>query len=177
MKRRLSCIFFLTIFLTTDLYSQEKSDEETLENRHEIALIFGLSHIPEAFEEGELEKQVFLPTVGFDYYYKLNEKWTLVFVMDIELSKYQVNFEGEEIKREGALIIGIGGVYKILQGWSVGFGPGLEFERNKNLFVLRFFTDYAFELGNDLALAPYFSYDFKQEYHTYSTGVGLLKKF
>ncbi len=177
MKRRISCIFFITIFLITDFYSQEISDEETLENMHQIVLIFGLSHIPEAFEEGELEEQVFLPAIGFDYYYRLNEKWKLVFGMDIELAKYQVDFQGEEIKREGALIIGIGAVYEILQGWSAGFGPGLEFERNKNLFVLRIFTDYAFELGNDLALAPYFSYDFKQEYDTYNIGVGLHKRF
>ena len=56
-------------------------------------------------------------------------------------------------------------------------GPGIEFERNKNIFILRFNTEYAFELGKDWAIAPCFNYDFKQQYDTYSLGVGLHKTF
>lgn len=169
----------LCVFLTNLTFGQEEEEEikEGVEKPHEVAFVFGFSHIPAAFEEGEPEKEIYLPTIGFDYYYKLNEKWKLAFVLDFELAKYQVNFDGEEIKREGAIVTGLGIGYEVLPRWTIGFGPGLEFERNKNIIVFRFNTDYAFEIGNDFALAPYFNYDFKQEYDTFSIGIGLHKSF
>lgn len=177
---KLFLVFFISTVLTHSSFGQEveeSSDRRGEENKHQIALVFGLSHVPAAFEEGEFTKEIYLPTIGFDYYYKLNEKWKLVFVLDLEIGKYQVDYRGENIKREGALITGIGVGYEILSGWSVGVGPGVEFERNKNIFIVRFNTDYEFELGNDFGLAPYFSYDFKLEYDTFSLGIGIHKSF
>ena len=97
--------------------------------------------------------------------------------MDIELGKYVVEFQGENLKREAAIVTGLVVGYRILKGWSIFTGPGVEFEKNKNLFILRASTDYEFELGKNWGLAPVFSYDFKKEFGTYSLGIGLSKSF
>jgi hypothetical protein len=97
--------------------------------------------------------------------------------VDIELGKYVVEFQGENLKRETAFVTGLVAGYRILKGWSIFAGPGIEFEKNKNLFILRASMDYEFELGKNWGFAPVFSYDFKNEYNAYSFGVGVTKGF
>ena len=52
----------------------------------------------------------------------------------------------------------------------------IEFEKHKNLFVLRASTEYEFELGESWALFPSFNYDFKEEYSTWSINIGVSKR-
>jgi hypothetical protein len=49
-------------------------------------------------------------------------------------------------------------------------GPGIKFEKNKNLFIFRAGTEYEFELGNDWGLFPSFNFDFefKEKYSTWA---------
>ncbi len=167
--------FILLLLAIIPAFSQESEGEEP--TKHRVALLFGLTHIPRTIENGEMLKSEELPTIGVDYFYILNQKWLLGVVLDLELGKYAVDFDGENIPRENAVVTGLVAVYRILKGWSIFTGPGVEFERNKNIFILRAGMEYEFELGNNWGLAPAFSYDFKKEYSTYSLGVGISKKF
>jgi hypothetical protein len=97
--------------------------------------------------------------------------------VDLELGEYAVDFGGENIPRENAVVTGVAVGYNLFKGWSIFAGPGVEFERNKNLFIIRAATEYEFELENNWGLSPALSFDFKKEYSTYSFGVGLSKKF
>ncbi len=169
----LSFLLFLLCIIST--LAQEAGEEE--ETKHKLVLIFGLTYIPETIEDGEVLNSEELPTIGVDYYYKFNSKWQIGAVVDIELGKYAVDFGGENIARENAIVTGVVAGYTILKGWSVFAGPGVEFERNKNLFIVRTSTEYEFELGKNWGLAPAFSYDFKKEYSTYALGIGLSKSF
>ncbi len=168
-----SFMFFLNII---PLFAQDTAEDE-IAKRHSLAFVFSYTHIPEATKEGETEKAIFVPTIGLDYFYKLNEKWILGGVFDVELGRYEVDFKEEEISREIAIIMGAVIGYEILPAWAIMTGPGIEIEKNKNLFVLRFSTEYAFELGNDWELFPNFTYDFKKEYGSYAFGLGIKKRF
>ncbi|AUS05739.1 hypothetical protein [Pseudotamlana carrageenivorans] len=89
MKRTiLTTLFLLIIILQT-------SAQEGEEKRNQINFVFGYTHIPSAFEEGEFEKEVFVPTIGIDYFRELNEKWAVGAVLDLELANYVVNFNRE----------------------------------------------------------------------------------
>ncbi|MGB5318923.1 hypothetical protein, partial [Eudoraea sp.] len=64
----------------------------------------------------------------------------------------------------------------IVPGWGIVAGPGMEFEKNKNLFIVRIGTEYEFELGNDWGISPSLNYDFKEQYSTWDFSIGLSKK-
>ena len=97
--------------------------------------------------------------------------------MDLELNNYEVDFEGDRLPRENALVTGFVAGYEILPRLGLIFGPGVEFERNKTLFILRVGLEYAIMLGNSWELFPALNYDFKQEFNTYSLGIGIGKRF
>ena len=171
--RPLSYLLFLLVI--TPALSQENEKEE--ETKHKVILLVGLTHIPETIEEGEVLNSENVPTIGLDYFYTLNPKWAIGVVVDLELGKYAVNFGGENIPRENAVVTGVVAGYTLLKGWSVYAGPGVEFESNRNLFIFRATTEYEFELGKNWGLSPGFSYDFKKEYSTYALGVGISSSF
>lgn len=167
--------FLLFLLVITPALSQENEKEE--ETKHKVILLVGLTHIPETIEEGEVSNSENVPTIGLDYFYKLNPKWAIGVVVDLELGKYAVNFGGENIPRENAVVTGVVAGYTLLKGWSIYAGPGVEFESNRNLFIFRATTEYEFELGKNWGLSPGFSYDFKKEYSTYALGVGISRSF
>jgi hypothetical protein len=171
--RPISILLFLLVI--TPAISQEDNEEE--QAKHMVVILFGLTHIPETNEDGEVLKSENIPTIGMDYFYKFNPKWSLGLVVDLELGEYAVDFGGENIPRENAVVTGVAVGYNLFKGWSIFAGPGVEFERNKNLFIIRAATEYEFELENNWGLSPALSFDFKKEYSTYSFGVGLSKKF
>jgi len=175
--KNLRVIFLMYILTIIPAFAQEKSEEGEQEKPHSLAFVFGYTHIPEATKDGKTEEAVFVPTIGLDYFYKLNEKWSVGGALDMELSNYEVDFEDDELTREIAIVFGALVGYEMLPGWAFLAGPGVEFERNKNLFILRFSTEYTFELGNNWGLFPSFTYDFKKEYSSYALGVGLKKRF
>jgi hypothetical protein len=93
------------------------------------------------------------------------------------LDNYLVSFNREELERSKALVTGILVGYEFANRWSFLFGPGVEFEKNKNLFILRASAEYEFELGKYWGLFPSVNYDFKKEYSSYSINIGVSKRF
>ncbi len=172
-------ILFLGFFILfcTNSYSQENEEEEQQEGKiHKVALVFGYTHIPSAFEDGETSKSVFVPTLGLDYFMQLAKGWKIGAVFDLELNNYLVNFNKEELEREKALVTGVLVGYEFAERWSFLLGPGIEFEKNKNLFIIRASAEYEFELGEDWGLFPSFNYDFKKEYSSWSINIGISKR-
>lgn len=160
------------------VYAQGEGGNETNEElKNQITVVFGYTHIPDAFEEGKLNESVFVPTIGVDYFRELNEKWFIGVVLDLEFGNYLVNFKREELERESAFVVGALAGYEVLENWAFMAGPAIEFEKNKNLFVFRASTEYRFKLENDWAILPSLNYDFKEEYSTWSINVGVAKKF
>jgi hypothetical protein len=172
-------VFFLIIsLLSFNIYAQvESENQESEESKNQITVVLGYTHIPSAFEEGKLNESVFVPTIGIDYFRELNEKWFIGAVLDLELGDYIVNFNREELERESALIIGVLVGYEVAENLALMAGPAIEFEKNKNLFVIRAGTEYRFELENDWSILPSLNYDFKEEYSSWSINVGVAKKF
>ena len=168
-------ILYILLFVCSfHLMAKEPEKEEF--KRHEIAIAIGLTHIPEAFEEGNTEKVVYVPTICLDYFYHPKEKWKFGGVVDFELGEYLINFNREDLSRENAILIAALAGYEVLPRWSILLGPGFEHEKNKNLFIFRASTEYEFELGNDWALFPSFNYDFKEEFSTWALNIGVSKR-
>ena len=96
------------------------------EKRHSLSFVFGYTHIPGAKQDGKTEEDVFLPTLGLDYLYEFRKKWFIGAAFDVELGKYEIDYEDDEISREIAVVFsGLVG-YDVLPGWAVLAGPGKE---------------------------------------------------
>ena len=140
---------------------QHKETHEEEFKKYKVALALGMTNIPSGFEEGDEEKSVFVPSIGFDFFYYLNHKWSLGFVADLELSEYLVSFNREPLNREKAFILALLASYEIQPGWGILVGGGIELEKHKNLGVVRLGTEYEFDLGNEWSLAPSLFWDIK----------------
>ncbi|MGB5379241.1 hypothetical protein, partial [Muriicola sp.] len=121
-------------------------------------------------------ESVFVPTIGIDYFVQFTDGWKIGAVLDLEFGKYLVDFNREELERETALVTGVLVGYEFASRWSFLLGPGIEFEKNKNLFILRASAEYEFELGNHWGLFPSVNYDFKKEYSSWSVNIGISKR-
>jgi hypothetical protein len=152
------------------------AEHESLK-RHKAAVTFGLTHIPDGFEEEGESGDVYVPTIGFDFFYFINHKWSLSFVADLELANYLVDFDREDLNREKAFILALQGGYEIVPAWAVLLGGGIEIETHKNLFVLRLGTEYDLPLNNGWSFNPSFFFDFKEEFSTWTLSIGLGKRF
>jgi len=173
---RTSILVLLIGFMSnSNVYAQEEAGTHH-EDKHLIALSFGYTYIPKGGDENQTETTgVFIPTLGLDYLFKINQRWEIGLMTDIELANYVIVHK--ELNRENAFIVTAIGSYKILHHWSVFGGAGIELEKHKNLAVLRLGTDYLFNLGKGWELGPGLYYDLKEGYDTWSLSVVIGKGF
>jgi hypothetical protein len=174
--KKIILLILISFFFTNEIYAQENESEQGEGKIHKIAVVFGYTNIPSAFEEGDETKSVFVPTIGLDYFIQFAEGWKIGAVLDLELNNYLVNFNREPLERKKALVTGILVGYEFENKWSILLGPGIEFEKNKNLFILRASIEREFELGENWGLFPSINYDFKEEYSTWSINIGISKR-
>ncbi len=189
-KERMKSYFLVIscLLVLNNLYGQHKEQntteniegneaQEESEHKYKVAVAFGVTHIPEAFEEGNKEDAVFVPTIGLDFFYYINHRWSVGLIADLELGDYIVDFNKEDLNREGALIISLLAGYELLPHWAVLIGGGVEFEENKNLAVLKVGTEYEFEFSKGWSLAPSTFFDFKEDFNTWSVAIAIGKRF
>jgi hypothetical protein len=175
--RRYFSVLIIALFIGFQSYAQEELEGSSEKGKvHTLALVFGYTHIPAAIEEGIKTKEVIVPTVGVDYFYQFAKGWKIGAVVDLELNTYQVDFNTEALTRENALVTDLLFGYEVVNRWSFLLGPGVEFEKNKNIFIVRASTEYEFELGNGWGLFPSFNYDFKTHYSAYAINIGISKR-
>ena len=161
--------------LNPNIYAQE-GEFEPHDEKHLITLVLGYSYISEGGEEAGTEADgVFVPTLGVDYLYRLNLKWEIGLMADVEIGHYIIIHK--ELNRENAFVIVGIGAFEISDHWAVFGGGGIELEKHKNLAILRLGTDYNFSLGKGWIIAPVITYDIKEGYDTWSLALALGKRF
>jgi hypothetical protein len=176
MKKHILLIL-LCLLSTFTCFAQKENEEEENEGKpQKLSVSIGVTHIPSAFEDGKENKSVFVPTIGIDYFYRFKERWAIGAVLDFELANYVVDFGRDELKREKALVTAIMVGYEFAKNWGLAVGPGVEFEKNKNLFVLRAGVEHEFKLDENWGLFPSINFDFKEEYSTWSLNIGVSRR-
>jgi hypothetical protein len=157
------------------IYAQEEVDKDP-EEKHLIALSLGYSYIPKGGEEHHSETTgVFIPSIGLDYLFRINQRWEIGLMVDFELGNYVIIHK--ELNRENAFVVAGVGAFKISKHWAVLSGVGIEIEKNKNFAILRLGSDYSFSLGKGWIIAPGFFCDIKEGYETWSFSVAIGKGF
>lgn len=145
--------------------------------RHSVTFEFGYTHIPDAFEEVKGDQSVWVPTFGLAYGYQFSHKFKTALMLNMETGNYLINVNREDLNRENVFIISIVGVYELAPNWGIFAGPGIELEKHHNYAVLRFGTEYSFDLKNNLFLIPLITFDYKVDYTSWELALGIMKRF
>lgn len=171
-----SVLILFLISLPFMVHSQENEEEPENQPKHLVMGSFGYTFVPKAAPEGSKEvKGVFVPSIGVDYFHRLNDKWEIGTMIDLELSNYIILHQ--ELDREKALLVVALAGYKLTERVNVFGGGGIELEKHKNLPVFRCGAEYAFMFKNEWVLAPGAFYDLKEGYDTWSISLAFGKEF
>lgn len=146
---------------STLVFAQEQQDEGKL-NRHRFNLAMGHAHIPSAVHGESGKSQVMVPSWGLGYSYKFSERFALGLKSDFEFSNYIIEDENEnELERENPVSLLLAFEYKIYKDWGLTIAPGMEFEKEEDLFIMVFATFYEVEFNEHWDFTPELAYEIK----------------
>ena len=190
MNKTTQITLLFAMLLSFTISAQEHHQETTHESsakehgKHKLALFTGFTHVSSAFYEHETHEEStgkWVPTIGLDYMYSLNNKWSLGAIVDIEFDNYIIKLDNEkEEERLNVVIASIVAKYNLTHHIGVFLGPGVETEfseSTKNFFVMKVGAEYEIEISNGWEISPSLMYDWKDEYKTLSYGFSIGKKF
>lgn len=152
-------------------------EEESEAHRPKIraAILMANSHVPNSFE-GE-KKVILLPTWGVDVDYFFHRKWSVALQGDVKIQSFEVEHEGISLERSYPVAFATVIHYHALRHWSFYVGPGYELEKSENLFLVKFGSEYSFEITEDFEIALNLAYENKEElYDAWTFGVAFNKK-
>lgn len=173
-----------TYHVTLSEHESEHKENGEHYKKHKMSVYMGYTYIPQASHQALL-----VPTFGFDYSYKISDKFSVGVLNDVEIAQYMVEYQtggghgeghgtSETLEREYAYVGALVLYYSPWEGWNIGVGPGIEIEKNKNLIVGKFVLEKEFQLHDGWELSPSFQYDIKGAlYDTWSFGVSVGKRF
>lgn len=190
MKNIMKLLTALLMLFSISLKAQNEHQDATPHSaekeggKHKIAIFTGFTHVSSAFYEHETHEEStgkWVPTIGIEYFYDLSEKFMVGAIIDMEFDNYMIKIHDEsEIERANVFVTSLIGVYKITNHFGVFLGPGIETEfsqNSKNFFVLKVGAAYEIDISNGWEISPSISYDWKNEYATFSYGFGIGKRF
>jgi len=159
---------------TNDHSHQEAEASESFRH-HRLALLLAHTHV----STRNRKEGLLIPTYGLDYEYWFNKRWALGLHTDLELQTFIVQTEHEEeLERDYPLVVTLDLLWRPWKGLVFELGPGYEFEKNEDLFLIRMGVSYEIELPHHWDLAPTFFYDSRFEsFDTYTLGLVIGRRF
>lgn len=170
---------FITLAFSINSFSQvhsSKKIEPVL--HHEIDGFVGSTHVPEGALD-DSNATLIVPNIGLNYKYWFDEHFALGLYNNLVAITYTVNSDNhQDLDRVYPFITTVVGVFKPWKNLSIFAGPGIEIDKNKSLFVLRFGLDYGISLNNDWYLSPRFIFDnVGGDIQAYTLGLSVGRKF
>ena len=148
-------------------HENEDDHSEEISEHHEFkhwrfGFGIGQSLIPSGTQSGSNVNAIVIPTIGVDLQYWFNTKFAMGLVSELEIISYAIESpDHDELEREYPVQIVFVGMYRIKNGPGFYFGPGIEFEKHENFFILKAGIEYELELGNHWDVVPSFCYFIK----------------
>jgi len=164
--------FLVFIFISSFIFAQE----EEKETKHIVTAAFGYTFIPKGTSHNSESKDgVFVPSVGFDYFYKIKPKWEIGIMTDFEFGEYIIF--SENLNRKNAIVVVAVGSFAITKSLNIFAGGGMEFEQEHSIPIIRLGTEYSFKIKKGWVIAPGIFFDIKEGYDTWSFSLAFGKEF
>ncbi|WP_420581995.1 hypothetical protein [Reichenbachiella sp.] len=177
MKKYLLALIISTTHTVSLAQHIEEISEESEESKFHVSVKGGAVFIPKGEEISSEKHFVSAFAFGLELEYFLNNKWAMAIVADKETKEYEIPVNGGKLERKNLMIVAALGAYRIKDNFLIFAGPGYEFEKHHNFFVLRVGLKYEIELENSFDLTPTFEFDFKEKYTSQFVGIAIGKKF
>lgn len=168
-------ILTLLLIPAVALTSAGQPTEETTEgfSRWRAVLMMANSHIPKATEGGQVLEVI--PTWGLDLDYRINPLWSIALQTDMKISSFEVEEHGTELARSFPITVAIVPHFYLPKHWSFMLGPGYEFEKTKNIFLVKAGLEYGFKLTERFELGITAIYENRWEvYDGYTFGASFI---
>jgi hypothetical protein len=146
---------------------------------HKLTGAMAFAFIDNSFSDQGNEILV-VPALGLIYDYFLNRKWGFGIHSDILLQQFvaEAHRDKKEIVRDNPVAVTGILTYKPHHRWAIMGGYGIEFEKQKNLQLIRIGGEYGIELPKEWELGFSLEFDFKPDaYGSLLFGVGFSKLF
>jgi hypothetical protein len=139
------------------------------------AIMMADSHVPHATEAGRAV--AIIPAWGFDVDYYFHKRWSLAVQADIKLQSFEIEQDNVVFERTNPVAVAAVLHYHTLRHWSFFAGPGYEFERHENFYLVRAGTEYSFEVTEDFEIGLNLIYENKESvYDAWTFGIAFNKK-
>ena len=168
---QLKNILFLVLSIGFMCKSNAQESKRNAEDKNVMTVAFAASYIPAGTQQDNINKGHLVPGIGIDYFRKINERFDLGTMMDIELATYVIPRK-EDLIRDKAFVVTIIGSFMINDNWGVFLGPGYELEKHKSFPIFRVGKEYLIRFNSVWFIPVGFFYDAKDGYDTYSLSVG-----
>ena len=159
-----------TLFAQYKKLSQEKSHSF---NKPHFSFVIAHTILPEGSGEGS--QTYTIPSLGFDIEYFFNSRIGVGLHNDIELKSYEVKQDKDSyLKRAFPVLVTADFLYKVNPDLILFGGPGIEFEKENNLPVVRMGVEYFVHSGEHLTFSPIITYDHRiKSFNSISIGIGI----
>jgi len=167
--------FFLLLLIKQCPAFAQEIEVNSYQPKIRGAIMMANSHVPNAFEGDK--KVVVIPAWGFDVDYLFHPRISIALQGDIKLQSFEVEDDDIMLARTNPFSITIVLHYHLVRHWSIYSGPGYEFETHENFFMVKFGTEYSFEITGDFEIALNLIYEKKEDvYDAVTFGVAFNKK-
>jgi hypothetical protein len=153
--------FFLLVAVFTAFFSiAQENDTKFPQLRG--ALVMAYSYIPQAYEGGKTV--AIIPAWGLDLDYHFSRKWAIFIQNDVKLQSFEIEDEDEVVlERNFPFSIAVLGHYTPFSRLSFFAGPGIELEKNRNLWIFKIGVGYSFEISETFELGIGLIYENREE--------------
>ncbi len=192
----------IILFSLTPVLSQENEEhndkmheqhEEHL-HKHAVSLIMSHTHIASGLKNGE-PKWLIVPSIGLNYNYNINEKWSVGLHNDIIIEEFEVEdpssgghehealYKSSEesiakIERSKPISAAIMVSYKPMEHLALMAGGGMEFSKHDDFAVIRLGVETPFHIPNNWEIIGSLTYDMNiNAYNAFTLGIGIAKLF
>jgi outer membrane protein W len=169
-------LFFLLFIISVAKFATaQETENKEFKPKIRGAIMMANSHVPNATEGGK--KVAIIPTWGFDVDYFFHPRWSVALQGDIKFQSFEVENDGVVLERTNPIALTAVLHYHASRHWSFYVGPGYEFERHENFFMVKVGTEYSFEITEDFEIALNVMYENKEEvYDAWTFGIAFNKK-
>ena len=166
-------LLIVLLFFATAVAGQDKGEEFHSQIRG--AIMMANSHVPQALN-GNYSNTI-IPAWGIDVDYSFHPHWSVAIQGDIKMQSFEVKDGDTFLQRTDP--VSFAGVlhYHFIPRWSLFAGPGYEFEKHENLFIMKVGTEYSFEINKNFEIALNLNYENKEGiYDSWTFGIAFNKK-
>lgn len=130
---------------------------------HHMALSFGFETSESYIKTETSTKRLNVPVIGLNYNYWIDNGLGVGLKGTIGLSEYQItNGDTNSVKRNYPVLLSPQMLLNPAFGLMIFMGPGIEIDRNENLFVFNLGIGYSMIVWNQFDVTPEIFYLFKE---------------